>query len=119
MKSKKIEIEIVSPNLDDKMIEEVIEMIKSKMSEKFITDNIAFDVKVKEETSNPIFPSYPYKDFEHKDKTDIYPNPFTKPIMCKDSMKTTTNRTLQFENGGYVSDYETEREKLEKAVRND
>jgi predicted flavoprotein YhiN len=44
MKSKKIEIEIVSPDLTDEMIKSIVDSIKSVIQEKHITDNLAFDI---------------------------------------------------------------------------
>lgn len=121
MKSKKIEIEIVSPDLTDEMIKSIVESIKSTIQEKHITDNLAFDIVVKEnvENNHPIFPQYPYKEIEEfPSKKDIYPGYKQNPIMCNKTFLN-TNHSLYQEEGGLMSDYATERAKLEKAIKHD
>jgi hypothetical protein len=131
MKSKKIEIEIVSPDLTDEMIKNIVDSIKSAIQEKHITDNLAFDIVVKENVGNnhPIFPQYPYKEIDtyppkdinpYSPKKDIYPGYTHNPIMCStDKTFLNTNHSLYHEEGGLVSDYATEKAKLEKAIKND
>jgi hypothetical protein len=105
MKSKKIEIEIASPDLDDKMIEELVKLIKSSIQEKHITDNFAFDIEVKDNNNHqdfPVFPSYPYKEIDNEklrrykddDKYPLFPN----KIMCgteKVSLNTDTKGIIK------------------------
>lgn len=133
MKSKKIEIEIVSPDLTDEMIKSIVDSIKSVIQEKHITDNLAFDIEVKNNNNHqdfPVFPSYPYRDFPH-DNENIYPNTsptlkkeiypgYPNKIMCgNEKTYLNTNNVLYQGEGGIVSDYATERAKLEKAVKHD
>jgi hypothetical protein len=122
MKSKKIEIEIVSPDLTDEMIENIVDSIKSAIQEKHITDNLAFDIVVKENVGNnhPIFPQYPYKEIDTYPPKDINPGYRHEPIMYStDKTFLNTNHSLYHEEGGLVSDYATEKAKLEKAIKND
>ena len=97
MKSKNIEIEIASPNLTDELIEEMINIIKSAINDRFITNNLAFDITVKEtrENNTPIFPQYPYKEFPsfpNEKKGIDYPPSFPNKIMCKSENNYSTNK---------------------------
>jgi len=130
MKSKKIEIEIVSPDLTDEMIKNIVDSIKSVIQDKHITDNLAFDIEVKEneENNHPIFPQYPYRDFPH-DNENIYPNTsptlkkeiypgYPNKIMCgNEKTYLNTNNALYQGEGGIVSNYATEKDKLEKSIQ--
>lgn len=126
MKSKKIEIEIVSPDLTDEMIKNIVDSIKSVIQDKHITDNLAFDIEVKEneENNHPIFPQYPYRDLP-SDNEKIYPNlkkeiypGYPNKIMCgNEKTYLNTNNALYQGEGGIISDYATEKAKLEKSIQ--
>lgn len=130
MKSKKIEIEIVSPDLTDEMIKSIVDSIKSVIQEKHITDNLAFDIEVKDNNINnfPILPQHPYRDFPH-DNENIYPNTsptlkkeiypgYPNKIMCgNEKTYLNTNNVLYQGEGGIISDYATEKAKLEKSIQ--